>query len=64
LGEAPPIMKSLKLHKQPLVLHAWKVVERAVVGYCQVAYIIVQFLQLKNQQDTTVYQNFIIPYFK
>jgi len=26
--------------------------------------IIVQFLQCKTQQDATVYQNFIIPYFK
>jgi hypothetical protein len=26
--------------------------------------IIVQFLQRKPQQDATVYQNFIIPYFK
>jgi len=26
--------------------------------------IIVQFLQRKTQQDATVYQNFIIPYFK
>jgi hypothetical protein len=30
-GEAPPIIRSLKLHKQPLVLHVWKVVEHAVV---------------------------------
>ena len=34
----PPIIRSLKLHKQPLVLHTWKVVRRAVVGFCQVAY--------------------------
>ena len=27
-----------KLHTQPLVLHTWKVVGRAVVGRCQVAY--------------------------
>jgi len=46
-GDTPPIIRSLKLHrqplvlhtwnKQPLVLHAWKVVVRAVVGLCQVA---------------------------
>jgi len=32
-GDTPPIIRSLKLHKQPLVLHAWK-----VVGRCQVTY--------------------------
>jgi hypothetical protein len=37
-GETPPIIRSLKLHKQPLVLHTWKVVGRAVVGRWQVAY--------------------------
>jgi len=48
-GDTPSIIRSLKLHKQPLVLHTWKVVRRAVVG----------------QRPTTVsklYQNFIIPY--
>jgi len=54
-GDTPPIIRSLKLHKQPLVLHTWKVVGLAVVGRCQVVY---------RQQDATVYQNFIIPYFK
>ena len=37
-GDTPPIIRSLNLHKQPLVLHTWKVVGRAVVGRCQVAY--------------------------
>ena len=36
-GDTPPIIKSLKLHKQPLVLHTRKVAGRAVVGRCQVA---------------------------
>jgi hypothetical protein len=36
-GDTPPIIRSLKLHKQPLVLYTWKVVGRAVVGRCQVA---------------------------
>jgi hypothetical protein len=27
-GDAQPIIRSLKLHKQPLVLHTWKVVGR------------------------------------
>jgi hypothetical protein len=37
-GGTPPIIRSLKLHKQRLVLHTWKVVGREVVGRCQVAY--------------------------
>ena len=37
-GDTPPIIRSVKLHKQPLVLHTWKVVGRAIVGRCQVAY--------------------------
>jgi hypothetical protein len=32
-GDTPPIIRRLKLHKQSLVLHMWK-----VVGRCQVAY--------------------------
>jgi hypothetical protein len=38
LGDTLPIIRSLKLHKQPVVLRTWKVVGRAVVGRCQVAY--------------------------
>jgi len=37
-GDTPSIIRSLKLHKQPLVLYTWKVVGRAVVGRSQVAY--------------------------
>jgi hypothetical protein len=37
-GDTPFIIRSLKLHKQPLVLHMWKVVGRAVVGRCQVVH--------------------------
>ena len=36
--DTPPIIRILKLHTQPLVLHAWKVVGCAVVGCYQVAY--------------------------
>jgi len=36
-GDTPPTIRSLKLQEQPLVLHTWKVVRRAVVGRCQVA---------------------------
>ena len=43
-GYTPPIIRSQKLHKQPLVLHTWKVVVRAVVGRCQVTYERVQWV--------------------
>jgi len=33
-GDKPPITRSLKPHKQPLILHTWKVAGRAVVGRC------------------------------
>jgi hypothetical protein len=45
-GDTPSIIRSLNLHKQPLVLHTWKVVGRAVVGRCQVAYERVQSCRL------------------
>jgi hypothetical protein len=37
-GDTPPIIRSLKLLQQPLVLHTWKVVDRVVAGRCQVGY--------------------------
>ena len=33
-GYTPPIIRSLKLHWQPLVFHTWKVVGRVVGGRC------------------------------
>jgi hypothetical protein len=36
-GDTPPIIRSLKLHWQPLVLHTWKVVGRMVAGRCPAA---------------------------
>jgi len=37
-GDTPPIIGSLKQHKQPLNLHMWKVFGRVLFGRCQVAY--------------------------
>ena len=34
-GDTPPVIRSLKLHWQPLVLPTWKVVGRVVGGRCQ-----------------------------
>jgi hypothetical protein len=31
-GDTPPIIRSLKLHWQPLVFHTWKAVGRVVCG--------------------------------
>jgi hypothetical protein len=33
--DIPPIIRSLKLHWQPLIFLPWKVVERVVSGLCQ-----------------------------
>jgi len=35
LGDSPPIIRSLKLHWQPLVFRMWKVVGRVVGGLGQ-----------------------------
>jgi len=51
-GDTPPIIRSLKLHKQPLVLHTWKVVGCAVVGH-QVATLPDNVQQLHVQQPST-----------
>jgi len=34
-GDTPPIIRSLKLHWQPLAFHTWKAVGRVVGGLCQ-----------------------------
>jgi len=34
-GDTPPIIRSPKLHWQPLVFHKWKVDGRVVGGRCQ-----------------------------
>jgi len=34
-GDTPPIIRSLKLHWQPLAFHTWMVVGRVVGGGCQ-----------------------------
>jgi hypothetical protein len=37
-GDTSPIIRSLKLHSQPLVFHTWRVVGSVVAGGCQVEY--------------------------
>jgi hypothetical protein len=34
-GDTPPIIRTLKLHWQPLVFHTWEVGGRVVGGRCQ-----------------------------
>jgi hypothetical protein len=34
-GDTPPIIRSLKLHWEPLVFHMWKLVGRVDGGRCQ-----------------------------
>ena len=53
-GETPPIIRSLKLHWQPLVFNTWKVVGRVVGGRCQAWYIVPDNVhQLHVQQPST-----------
>ena len=40
----PPIIRSPRLHHQPLALHTWKVVGRAVAGRCQDIYIYIYII--------------------
>jgi hypothetical protein len=37
-GDTPPIIRSLKLHWQPLVFHTWEVVRNVDGGHCQAQY--------------------------
>ena len=50
--DTPPIIRSLKLHRQPLVFHTWNVVGRVVAGRCQVEYTL-YVRQLHVQQPST-----------
>jgi len=62
-GDTSPIIRSLKLHKQPLVLHTWKVVGRAVIGRCQVAYTLPDNVQQKHVLDILLTVHLSIIYF-
>jgi hypothetical protein len=47
-GDTPPVVRSLKLHWQPLVFHTWK-----VAGRCQAQYVPNNVHQLHVQQPST-----------
>jgi hypothetical protein len=51
-GDTPSIIRSLKLHWQPLVFYTWKVVGRGV-GRCQAQYVLDNVHQLHVQQPST-----------
>ena len=51
-GDTRPIIRSLKLHWQPLVFHTWKVVGR-VVGPCQAHTVPDKVHHLHAQQPST-----------
>jgi hypothetical protein len=55
-GDTPPIIRSLKLHWQPLVLHTWRVVGRVVVGRCQVEYTLLRYTLSDSVQQLHVQQ--------
>ena len=50
-GDTPPIIRSVKLHKQPLVLRTWKVVGSAVVGRSQTVYTLPDNVQQLQVHD-------------
>jgi len=52
-GDTPPIIRSLKLHWQPLVFHTRKVVGRVFGGLCQAEYVPHNVHQIHVQQPTT-----------
>ena len=52
-GDTPPIIRSLKVHWQPLVFHTWKVVTRVVGGLCQAHTVPDNVHQLHYQQLST-----------
>jgi hypothetical protein len=52
-GDTPPIIRSLKLHWQPLVFHTCKVAGRVVGGRCQAQYVPDNVHQLHVQQLST-----------
>ena len=52
-GDTPPIIRSLKLHYQPLVLHRWEVVGRVVAGHCQ--YTLPDSVQQSHVQQPPTY---------
>jgi len=52
-GDAPPIIRSLKLHWQPLVFRTWKVVGRVIGGRCQAQYVPDNVHQPNVQQPST-----------
>jgi hypothetical protein len=54
-GDTPPIIRSLKLHWQPLAFHTWKVVGRVVGGQLDVVHQLhVQQLPRMNSQRLPV----------
>jgi len=51
--DTPLIIRSLKLHWQPLGFHTWKVVGRVVGGLCQAHTVPDNIYQLHVQQPST-----------
>ena len=51
--DTPPVIRSLKLHWQPLVFHTWKVVRRVAGGRSQAHSVPDYVHQLHVQQPST-----------
>jgi len=59
-GDTPPIIRSLKLHWQPLVFHTRKVVGRVVGGRCQ-AHTVPDNVHQQHVQQPSTYKNQKLP---
>jgi len=54
-GDTPSIIRSLKLHWQPLVLHTWKVVGRVDGGRFQAQYTVPENVHRLHVQQPSMY---------
>jgi len=56
-GDTPPIIRNLKLHWQPLVLHTLKLVRRVIAGLCQAEYTLPEKASNHTSNNPTRTQN-------
>jgi hypothetical protein len=55
-GDTPPIIRSLKLHREPLVFHTWQVAGRVVGGRCQAQAHTVPDVYRRHVQQPSMYE--------
>jgi hypothetical protein len=55
-GDTPPIIRSPKLHWQPLAFYIWKAVGRVVGGNCQAQYTVPDNVHQQHAQQPFKYE--------